>query len=198
MPRRRASHYRARSIAVAVVIGGHVALLALLATRQEREPGTPADRQMTLVFIDALEETTGPASVDYRARAARPVRVPTIAPAPLPASANDESAAITPGVDWYARGSDIAQRAAIEPTTRDFGIAKREPAPRAKKPFGWDKVHTERVQALEGGGIGIRLSENCQIALIPLPIGGCSFGKRKARGDLFDEMKAPVDRGDWK
>ena len=54
------------------------------------------------------------------------------------------------------------------------------------------------MHALEGGGIGIHLSDNCELILVPLPLGGCALGKRKARGDLFDEMKSPVEPGDWK
>jgi hypothetical protein len=197
MPLREATHYRARSIAAAVVIGGHVALLVLLAARHERAAGAPEER-MTLVFIDSLEEPGLPPLSDRPTRATRPVRPRLTEPAPVPAPDASESTTITPGIDWYANGSEAAQRAAAEPTVRTFDFPRREPAPRERKPFGWDKVHTERVHALAGGGIGIRLSENCELILVPLPLGGCALGKRKARGDLFDEMKAPAEPGDWK
>jgi hypothetical protein len=181
---------------VAVVIGGHVALLALLVLRHERESRAPGDERMTLVFIDPLEEAGPPPPSNRPTRAARPARPRVAEPAPAPAA--NESAAIAPDIDWYAHGSEAAQRAAAEPTTRTFDYPKRQPAPREKKPFGWDKTHTERVHALEGGGIGIHLSDNCELILVPLPLAGCALGKRKARGDLFDEMKAPVEPGDWK
>jgi len=88
---------------------------------------------------------------------------------------------------------------ATEPaTTRSFDPAQREPAPREKKAFGWDETHTERVHALDGGGIGIHLSDHCDLIIAPFPMAGCWLGKRKARGDLFDEMKAPPEMGDWK
>jgi hypothetical protein len=186
-------------MAVAVVIGGHVAVLALFAIHQVREAGKSTDERMTLIFLDPLEDTSRPHPIDATRRAI--VRPPTPTPAAQPAPA--ESSAIAapdpaPGIDWYAHGMDAAQRAAAEPTTRDFGFPKREPAPREKKAFGWDKTHTERVHALEGGGIGIHLSDNCELVIAPFPMAGCALGKRKARGDLFDEMKAPVEPGDWK
>jgi hypothetical protein len=197
MPIRGATHYRARSIAVALVVGGHVVLLALLATQRGDESDLPDGERMTLVFVDPLGDAGLRRPTNRPVATARPVHGPVESTAPTPAPAS-ESAAITPDIDWYANGSEAAQRAAAEPRTRDFGFPKREPAPREKKAFHWDKVHTERVHALEGGGIGIRLSENCELMLVPLPLGGCAFGKRKAHGDLFDEMKAPVEAGDWK
>jgi hypothetical protein len=33
--------------------------------------------------------------------------------------------------------------------------------------------------------------------IAPILFGGCSLGKIEARGDLFDEMKAPAQPGDW-
>jgi hypothetical protein len=182
---------------VALVVGGHVVLLALLATQRGNE-SVLADERMTLVFIDPLEAAQLPRPVNRLPQAARNAPPPSDEPAPSHAPVANESAAITPGIDWYANGSEAARRAAAEPTTRSFDFPVREPAPRDKRPFGWDKVHTERVHALEGGGIGIHLSDNCELVLAPLPFAGCALGKRKARGDLFDEMKAPVEPGDWK
>jgi len=187
---------------VAVVIGGHVAVLALFAIHQ-RDSYEPADDRMTLIFFDPLDETNDsrPADAPTRPavtrRATLESRPPTAQPAP------DDATAIvvpqtTPGVDWYTHAADAARRAATEPTTRDFGFPRSEPAPRQKKEFRWDKTHTERVHALAGGGIGIHLSDNCELVIAPFPMAGCAFGKRKARGDLFDEMKAPVEAGDWK
>jgi hypothetical protein len=187
---------------VAVVAGGHVAVLALFAIHQVRETGKSSDERMTLIVLDSLEATSRPRTT---VTPPRPPATPrsTLAPAPTALPAPDVSTAIdlpdaVPDVDWYAHGTDAAQRAAAERTTRDFGFPRREPAARDKKEFGWDKTHTERVHALEGGGIGIHLSDNCELVIAPFPMAGCALGKRKARGDLFDEMKAPVQPGDWK
>jgi len=193
---RGASHYRTRALAVALVVGGHAVVLALLSIQRGSEADLP-DESMTLVFVDPIENPALPPPVAGSTHTARPHTAP-ISLAPVPEPATDESAPLAPGIDWYAKGSEAAQRAAVEPTTRDFGFPKRVPAPREKKAFHWDKVHTERVQALKGGGISIRLSENCALVLMPLPLGGCAFGKRKAHGDLFDEMNAPAEPGDWK
>ena len=188
--------FRNRFAAVALVIGGHIALLALLTQTSRRESEPRDDELMTITFIDLSDEhppqTTASAAPSARFQRRRAERTPASAPASV------DTAPITPDADWYAEASRAAGRAAVAPETRSFDFPKREPAPREKAEFGWDKVHTERVRALAGGGIGIRLSDNCEIALLPLPIGGCALGKRKARGDLFEEMKAPPELGDWK
>jgi hypothetical protein len=200
MPRPPASarHFRARFVAVAAVFGGHVALFVLLAKSGDRDVPAPENERMEVVFFDLPSE---PAEVTSRERARLATgRQPGHA-ATSPAVDTPEagSHAITqPGIDWDVSARRAAARQAAAPAPRDFGFPRREPPPREKKEFGWDKVHTERVRPLKGGGIGIRLSDNCEIALLPLPIGGCSLGKRKARGDLFDEMDAPPVLGDWK
>ena len=128
MPLRGASHYRARSIAVALVVGAHGVLLALLATQRGSDSDL-ADERMTLVFIDPLEAAHLPRPVNRPTQAARNAQPPFDGPAPSPAPAANESAAITPGIDWYANGSDAARRAAAEPTTRSFDFPMREPKP---------------------------------------------------------------------
>jgi hypothetical protein len=185
-----------RAGAVGLVIVGHVAMLALLTTRSERDTDSTADERMSLVFVEPLEAAPVVAPVDRLGHPSRPARAPALAPG---TTAEPAATARSPSaVDWYAGASEAARRAAAAPVTADFGFPKRQPAPRAKRPFGWDTVHTERVHALEGGGLGIRLSDNCELVLLPLPMGGCALGKRKARGDLFDEMQAPAEPGDWK
>jgi hypothetical protein len=181
---------------VALVVCGHAVVLALLVIHRGAESDLPADQYMTLTFIDPLRETARSSPSNRPMRPPRSLRTPIESLAP--ASDTTRSAVITPGIDWYANGSAAARRAAAEPTTRDFGFPGREPAKRERKPFGWDKTHTERVHALEGGGIGIHLSDNCELILVPLPLAGCALGKRKARGDLFDEMQEPPQMGDWK
>jgi hypothetical protein len=185
---------------VAVVIGGHVAVLALFAIHHVRETGKPADERMALIFLDPIEHASLPLPADAPPPVPgtrRSIGAPSDPPAPAESNAISAPDA-APGIDWYAHGADAAQRAAAEPITRDFDFPRREPAPREKKEFGWDTTHTERVHALEGGGIGIHLSDNCELVIAPFPMAGCALGKRKARGNLFDEMKAPVEPGDWK
>lgn len=205
MPRAAPSNFRSRAGAIAGVIGGHVAVIVLLVAH--REAGIPAfdDERMTLVFVEPLPEAAPPVGRPARSsRAAAPssagfpIRSVEAPPRTSAPSAPGESSAITPGVDWYSQAGQAASRAAAGPTTRRFDFPEREPAPRQKKEFAWDKTHTERVHALDGGGIGIALGDNCELVIAPFPMAGCALGKRKARGDLFDEMKAPPVMGDWK
>jgi hypothetical protein len=198
MPRGTASSlaFRGRFTAVAAVFGGHLALFVLLTSSGDRDASEPESDRMTLVFIDLPDEHPDDAPERATRPAARSNRMPQSASAETRAI---ESTAITqPQVDWDASARGAAARAAAAPEVRDFGFPRREPEPVEKKEFGWDKVHTERVSALAGGGMLIRLSDNCSIVLMPLPLGGCLLGKRKARGDLFEEMDAPVELGDWK
>jgi hypothetical protein len=196
MPLRGASHYRARSVTVALVVGGHLAVILMLATRSTQERHSPPDEPMLLTFIEIPAAAARPAGSPSLAQL--PARSEGLAPAARYVPALTESTGITPGIDWYGEASDAASRAATKPDVRDFGYPKREPEARAKKEFGWDKTHTERISALPEGGMLIRLNDNCAIIIAPLPFGGCTIGKRKARGDLFDEMQAPVEPGDWK
>ena len=102
--------------------------------------------------------------------------------------------------NWAEQGEHAAAgvAAADGASVRAFGsLPHSPPGPRKSRPFGWDKTHTQRVEALPGGRISVRLSDRCGLVLAPLPIGGCSLGKIEARGDLFDEMQAPVEMGDW-
>lgn len=102
--------------------------------------------------------------------------------------------------DWRADGARAVAGVISDESdhVRSFGTQDR---PRAKsrqaKPFGWDKTHTQRIEALPGV-ISIRLSDRCSIIFAPLPLGGCSLGKIVARGDLFDGMNAPVELPEWK
>jgi len=192
-------NFRSRAFAAAWVVGGHVAVLVLLVAQHERTGRERNDERMTLVFVDPLPETQSRMDRASRlARAPRAARVPAATPTPDAPASTAESSAITPEVDWYSQGSQAASRAAMEPNTRSFDFPQRAPAPRRKKEFGWDETHTERVHALEGGGIGIHLNDNCELMIAPLPMVGCALGKREARGDLFDGMKAPPEMGDWK
>ena len=187
---------RDRFFGAALVIGGHIALLALLTRINQRESETRADERMTLVFIDLPDEhserdsakTT--TSAIARARAGRTTAAsPTIV---------DTTTITQEPPDWYDEARRAVARQAGAPEIRSFDFPKREPPPREKQKFGWDKVHTERIAQLPGGGTLVRLSDHCSLVLAPLPLGGCSLGKRKPRGDLFDEMNAAADPGDWK
>ena len=105
-----------------------------------------------------------------------------------------------PSIDWSGAAERAAAGAATEPgrAPRDLGaLTRTAPKPRAARPFAWDKSRTEQVTALPGA-IRLRLGSHCEMVFAPLPIGGCSLGKIPARGDLFSEMAAPSEPGDWR
>jgi len=73
------------------------------------------------------------------------------------------------------------------------------PGPRVAGPqFAWDYAHTHRYTPLPGGGFVIALNDRCSIAILPLPMIGCSVGRRSpANGNLFMNLHPPVKFGDW-
>lgn len=182
-----------------MIVGGHAVVLValLLSDRHVRLVEREALDALEVVLVRAPErvpDAEPPASVvngtERRSSRARPDRT---RPERAPDTRSDVSSAITvprARIDWE-RSAERAAAAATAAPRRGFALpestAKAAPPPE----FGWDRTHTERIHAIEGGGIGIRLSDNCEIVLMPLPFGGCALGKRKARGDLFDGMKAP-------
>ena len=97
-------------------------------------------------------------------------------------------------LDWTAAAERAAAKISSEAPARDVHAAPHTPP----KPFAWDKAHTERWSPAAGGGTTIRLGDHCEVTFLPLPVGGCLIGKIEPRGDLFDEMKRPVEFGDWK
>lgn len=169
------------------------------------------DRQIRVVVRsveDALTVVLVPPRLPERRVDVRDVDSSRLQPAPRPTGALparrtevvEPSNAITlptsregpdsSGIDWD-RAAQSAATAATTPPRRGFGMPESKPKAAAPREFGWDRTHTERIHAIPGGGIGIRINDNCEIAFVPLPIGGCALGKRKARGDLFEGMKDP-------
>ena len=145
-----------------------------------------------LLVIDT-EEPPPPPGPNFERPATRSPPVVLELPAPVYAE-------LPASTDWLADGARAIARviSGENNQVRSFGTRDR---PRAKsrqpKPFGWDKTHTQRVEALPGA-ISIRLSDRCSVVFAPLPLGGCSFGKIAARGDLFDGMNAPVELAEAK
>lgn len=193
-------HHAGRSLAIVALAGVH--LLVLLQLFNVRPPvRSDASDGLAVRFIPA------PAPPPPIPTPLQPARTRPAHSAPSPATPTTQATIappeptppVAPLIDWRAE----AQRAAaavgvqsLEP--RSFGPRAEAPTSPKPKPFGWDRTHTERVQALPEGGILIRLSENCAMVIAPFPLAGCSLGKRQARGDLFDGMKEAPRPGDWK
>ena len=188
-----------RLLATIAVVSVHVAVLSDLLAYRVPVTQISWDEGEAIVLIAPGSEEPPPLppsiSLDtpaVRSAAAIKLQLPEIDPAALtdlPSSA-----------DWFSDGERVAASVAAADGTgvRDFGMAKRPlDRQRKAKPFAWDKTHTERVAALPGGSIRIRLSDRCAVVFAPLPLGGCSLGKVAARGDLFEGMSGAVEPGDW-
>jgi hypothetical protein len=184
-------------VAAAAVLLAHIA--AYMAFTEFRWPAEhTAWRESPSILVALNEEPPIPPPPPFSRPAMQSAPVVVLELPEIDPGGLTGASAIT---DWLAEGSAAAAGVAATDgaTIRSFGTAERPaPRPRKAKPFGWDKTHTQRVEAMPGGGISIRLSDRCSLILAPLPLAGCSLGKIEARGDLFDGMKAPVEPGDWK
>src|SRR4051812_24118767 len=105
--------FRSRAGVAAVVIVGHVSVLALLMAARERDADSAADERMTLVFVEPLADVTMAGQPGRPARTTRPAVLPqaVVTEARAPGAADP-----APGIDWYADGSNAAGRA-VAPTT---------------------------------------------------------------------------------
>jgi hypothetical protein len=111
--------------------------------------------------------------------------------------------------DWRAAAAATAQTSAQHIVEAEDDAARKaaaltsrfKPLPGSRVPgpaFGWDYAHTHRITPLEGGGFVVALNDRCSIAILPLPMIGCSVGRKSpANGDLFKYMHPPVKFGDW-
>ena len=190
-----------RILLLTLVVGAHVFIISMLniGRPSAREPSSNDEITLAFISFPASEiEPTQPSSAASPARARREPRradPQTVTPTGIVGEP------IAPSVDWFEQGQRVAAGIAVdEPSPpRAFGtVPSRPETVSPANSFAWDKVHTQRFEAVAEGGMLVRLSDNCQLVITPLPIGGCALGKQKARGDLFDELKAPVRLGDWK
>jgi hypothetical protein len=111
--------------------------------------------------------------------------------------------------DWRTAAAATAQTSAQHIVEAEDDAARKaaaltsrfKPLPGSRVPgpaFGWDYAHTHRITPLEGGGFVVALNDRCSIAILPLPMIGCSVGRKPpANGDLFKYMHPPVKFGDW-
>jgi hypothetical protein len=122
-----------------------------------------------------------------------PVRrggAPRALPLPRAASAQEETNAIHPPVDWTDEASRTAKDYVAKPTPppRDFGFPQLPAAAPKSGEFAWNYAATHRIETLAKGGLAINLNDNCVLVLFPLPFAACALGTKKANGDLFMHM----------
>jgi hypothetical protein len=184
-----------RTAVLAIVAGLHLLVAVMLMSRKAGPIADATAIAPTLWLIfpdDVAEEQPAEQEIPGDTRRAAPMPEPAgLSSQPPSAPEPDTSRQIS---DWAAAAERAAARIAMEES--------REPLPRPPdrpaQPFAWDKAHTERFSAPASGGMLIRLSDRCEVVFLPLPTGGCALGKIEPRGDLFDQMTAPVNLGDWK
>ena len=102
----------------------------------------------------------------------------------LPAIAQDQIAADAArrrADEWLSRGAD--------PETHPLMHAFQPLYPGPKSTFGWDHVHTRRIEPIAGGGLLVWLTQRCAVAYyVLLVIPGCAIGHLEANGGLFQDM----------
>ena len=182
--------------ALAVLI--HAGLFQLLASQQHAIPQAP-ERLTALAFVPDTENRThrppsiAPLTPEQLPAAPLPETGPPQPIAPLEQEAGHEPVA----VDWAHEAGEAARRRALEAEAqRDH---KDEHGPSKPAPeFGWDRSRVHRVEAIEGGGILVRINDRCAIVITALAMPVCQIGKKPARGDLFEHMDDAPTPGDWK
>lgn len=127
-------------------------------------------------------------------------------PEPGPPQSSDLTSAAP---DWRAAATATAQTSAQHIVEAEDDAARKTaaltsrfkplPGPRVPGPeFAWDYAHTHRITPLPRGGFVIALNDRCSIAILPLPMIGCSVGRKPpANGNLFMNLHPPVKFGDW-
>lgn len=191
-------------IAIVIALALHIAISALIPARAPRTASETGDPAMTLIIVPPRSQLPTATSTPELAAQATPL-APTGATPITPPQA--PSPLIEPEQIDFAREAELATQravAAIElERRRARGFTPREqnrepevartPAPE----FGWSST-AQRVEALPEGGILVRLSERCVIAVTLVAFPACSFGEIPVNGDLFEHMKDAPKPGDWK
>jgi hypothetical protein len=194
-----------RAIALLVVAGAHLAVIALLVASTQRAgriaPVEPTVSTLVTLLPDRAAKTPRPTAPDTSD--VEPVRV---LPAPEQRAAPPlqppvGSTVPSPPVDWQKEAELAARRFVAAEETRQRQLdALAQPVPgqaqedkgRAK-PFRWS--NTRRIQVDKGIPV-VLLNEHCLLVAFVIP--ACAVGRIEARGDLFENMEGPAEPGDWK
>ena len=186
---------RPLSFALAALI--HVGLFWLLLSERHSPLESPEERRTVLVFLeDAPKSQSVPAEAAPTAPPRRRVVSPPQDTAPtLIAPPQDETTA-PPFIDWRREAEEVARQHALEAEAN----RPQDPAgaPKPKPEFGWSHSRTHRVEPMENGGFVVWINDKCGVAISIVAMPFCQFGKKPARGDLFEHMDDPATPGDWK
>ena len=180
------------------------ARLATSETRAVSAPRSSAESQAA----PALQESATPQSNSIlQANTALQANMPTQA---SPDLGSPQPSELTSGApDWREAATATAQTSAQHIVEAEDDAARKAaaltsrfkplPGPRVRGPeFAWDYAHTHRITPLPRGGFVIALNDRCSLAILPLPMIGCSVGRKPpANGNLFINLHPPVKFGDW-
>jgi hypothetical protein len=174
----------------------HVGLFALLMSERHARVESP-ERQTMLVFLPGPQAKSPPVESVPPATPRLPELSPPSITAPqLIAPPQPDNAGAPPAIDWRRDAEAIAREHA------EAAEAGREPSkhgPAKPQPeFGWSHSATHRIEPMEGGGFVVWINDKCGVAVAGLAMPFCMFGKKPARGDLFEHMDDAPKPGDWK
>jgi len=185
-----------RPVLFALALLIHVGLFALLVSDRHVRVESP-ERQTVLVFLPGRQAKSPPLETVPPG----PLRLPELSPpsitAPqLIAPPQRDDAGVPPAIDWRRDAEAIAREHA-QAAEAGRESSKDEPA-KPKPEFGWSHSATHRIEPMEGGGFVVWINDKCGVAVAALAMPFCMFGKKPARGDLFEHMDDPPKPGDWK
>lgn len=187
---------RALLFALALLI--HAGLFQLLLSPRHARLESP-ERRTVLVFLPDVPQPTRP---PLEVAPLAPPRLLELAPpastAPqLIAPPEHAEARAPPAIDWRRDAEQVARDHAL---TAEAGRERQDDsgAPQPKAEFGWSHSRTHRVEPMENGGFVVWINDKCGVAISLMAMPFCQFGKKPARGDLFQHMDDPPTPGDWK
>jgi hypothetical protein len=187
--------HRPLLFALALLI--HAGLFALLLSERHTRLESP-ERRTVLVFLPAPPARTPSLEVAPPAPPRLPEPAPPASTAPqVFAPRTNEPTQVPPSIDWRGDAEAIAREHA---RAAEAGEALKEGSgPAKKKPeFAWSRSATHRVEPMENGGFVVWINDRCGVAVSLVAMPFCMFGKKPARGDLFEHMDDPPAPGDWK
>lgn len=186
-----------RLVLFALALLIHAGLFQLLLSPRLAKPELP-ERRTVLVFLpDAPRATSPPPEV-------APFAPPRLPETPPPSTAPQLITPLDhaevhgpPSIDWRGDAEEVARehaRSAQAGSEPKDGGGPQKPKPQ----FGWSHSATHRIEPMENGGFVVWINDRCGVAVSGLAMPFCQFGKKPARGDLFEHMDDPPTPGDWK
>ncbi len=191
-------------IAIVIALALHITVFVLMRARAPRTAAETDDTALTLIIVPPRAQSSTPTSTPERAPQATALAPTSPTPITLPPV---PSPLVEPKQIDFAREAELATQRAVAAIELERRRARgftpleqnREPeVARTPTPeFGWSST-AQRIEALPEGGLLIRLSERCVVAITLVAFPACSFGEIPVNGDLFKHMNDAPKSGDWK